>query len=110
MSAKQPHRYGRTESLAQRNDTGRNAHVLERLCVLQVDTQDAQLSTFAQEEGLVLPLGSAGAWDEEALGHPVVRFKHSIRMPLLCLPLQSNTARVHGIGLPTVPRCGNGRC
>ena len=94
MSAKQPHRYGMIEALAQRSDIGRNAYVLENLCVLQVDTRDAPLSTFAQEEGLILPLGSAGAWDEEALGHPVVCFTHSIRMPHLCLPLQSDTARV----------------
>ena len=41
----------------------------------QVSTQEAPISTFAQEEGRILPPGSEGAWDEEALGHPVVCFQ-----------------------------------
>ncbi|CAK0770976.1 hypothetical protein CVIRNUC_003820 [Coccomyxa viridis] len=38
-----------------------------------VSTQEAPLSTFAQEEGRILAPGGEGAWDEDALGHPVVR-------------------------------------
>ena len=58
-------------------------HVVEHPATVQVATQEAPLSTFAQQEGRILPLGSEGAWDEEALGHPVVSSHEHLCSPFI---------------------------
>ena len=71
------------------HETSGLVHGADHLAVVQVATQEAPLSTFAQQEGLLLPLGSEGAWDEEALGHPVVGLHQQVCNTVIpsCPPL-----------------------